>query len=196
MIAANKNLFSFLEFANLDSEKATNSCLWPAHSLMGRLFGVMVVPLIAFASIVCMWLLMRKYRYEIRKHHLQRGAIQVVRFSFAPVTRKCLELLVCQKAFDRTVLSADQAKVCWVGTHTAAATLAIMLLFTYVVIIPSFWLYKVKHFLNKINHNKSEGIIDPTEGKSHSVEHAHANTVWVGCVVLFKIMRINTHTQS
>jgi len=161
MIAAKEDLFSFLEITNLDTEKAAKECMWPAHSLVTRLLGVMVVPFIASCTIATVWYVMRRYKFEMRKHHLQRGAIQVVRFSFAPVTRKCLEMLVCQTALDRTVLSADQSKECWVGGHSLTAIVAILLLLLYAVVIPVFWLIKVRASSTRSTRARREAMSGP-----------------------------------
>ena len=186
MIAAETDLFSGLELLNLQTEKGTKSCLWPGLGLTGSLLSVLVVPSIAGITIALMYALLRQCGFDLRHHHLQRGAIQVARFSFTPVTRACLGMLVCRKALDQTLLVENLAVSCWEGAHWTAAASAITLLVLYAVLMPLVFIVKVRRYLGKsgkLREAMEELLLaDSKEGdKSSSTDEEEASkTVWVG----------------
>jgi hypothetical protein len=89
----------------------------------------------------------------LRWHHLQRGVIQLFLFTFAPVTRKCAEMLICRRVINDGIedlrLVSDLSLQCWTGVHLVAAVISAVVLFFYAVYIPSQLLKRTQMYMGK-----------------------------------------------
>jgi hypothetical protein len=74
--------------------------------------------------------------------------MQLFLFTFAPVTRRCAELLLCvtvpAAGGETTRLVIDLSRECWTGAHLTAAIAALCLLFIYTIIIPAVLLHRTR----------------------------------------------------
>eukprot|EP01045_Picozoa_sp_COSAG04_P005005 COSAG04_NODE_226_length_19492_cov_9.475790_2_plen_1389_part_00 len=78
----------------------------------------------------------------MRGHHLGRGILQIYLATFAPVTRRCMELFMCRSTINDGVqqrrLVYDLSLECWVDKHLIAAVIAMVLLLIYAILIPAY----------------------------------------------------------
>lgn len=94
----------------------------------------------------------------MRWHHLQRGVMQLYLFTFAPVTRRCAELLICREVTHRGVtevlLVSDLSVTCWSGPHFVAAIISVAILSVYAIVLPSYLLMRTRKYLLTRDHEK------------------------------------------
>ena len=174
--AHSSDSFSPAEIFNMDVGKAAKTCRLPGCGLFCQMMGMVVVPVFSALSLyLCVWYMAtqvvpdqslvalsgcgcsrRKDSTElkglpIRWHHLQRGCLQLFSCTFAPVTRRCAELLFCRGvSFEGSVhyrLVADLSLECWVGRHLTAAIIASAVLIVYVLVIPGFLMGQAKKWV-------------------------------------------------
>eukprot|EP01043_Picozoa_sp_COSAG02_P002899 COSAG02_NODE_68_length_42582_cov_52.351129_35_plen_961_part_00 len=157
--------FSALEIFNLDVGKAVKSCRSPECGLFCGMMTMAIVPVCAGIAIyIGMYMMATKLGkitstdgtilsrgLPMRWHHLQRGYMQLYLFSFAPITRRCAELLMCRSlpkdgnTTDRLV--TDLGLVCWEGPHVTAALIAVCLLLLYALVVPAFLLVRTSRHM-------------------------------------------------
>lgn len=94
-------------------------------------------------------------------HHLQKGFIQLFLFTFAPVTRKCADVLIC-----RTVINAGAEEqrlvsylqlTCWSGAHLVAAIICSAILVVYTIVIPYTFLKHTRTYVRRWNKVRRGG---------------------------------------
>jgi len=118
MIGRNDGFFGYAEYANLSVETATKSCLMPGMTVFVLLFQVLLSPLGAFLIVILEFNIAKHFtRYAVRGHHWRRATISVGVFAYAPLTRRCVEILLCKGIPHPTegtyYLGMDMSKECW-----------------------------------------------------------------------------------
>lgn len=97
-------------------------------------------------------------------HHLQRGFIQLFLFTFAPVTRKCAEMLICREVTNDGVaelrLVSNLQLACWRGEHLVATVICSIVLFIYVVVVPSQFLKQTQRYMAKRDRQREVDEVD------------------------------------
>lgn len=150
--------------------------------------GVVAIPLVSgFSMYLGIWFLATKYgtvddinvhdeatepsgpghRKVIRGlpllwHHLQRGLIQLFLFSFAPVTRKCAEMLVCREVPRdgklESRLAVNLQLTCWEGQHLLGAIICIMFLLVFLVLLPCVFITKTRTYRQRLAHRSTDKV--------------------------------------
>lgn len=181
LVITNSSDLSFLKVFNLDVAKAVKSCRSPQCGVICNLLSMAIVPVCAGMAIYSgMYLMATKAGKQtstegtvvsrglpMRWHHLQRGYMQLYLFTFAPITRRCAEMLSCRRlpkdgsTTDR--LGTDLGIICWEGQHVPAAMLAVSVLLFYAVAVPAYLLVRTsRHMRTRLPSQKQ------TEGQSES----------------------------
>jgi hypothetical protein len=172
VIAKNAGMFSSFSALNLNTEDALEECTAPWDVGERFFFNVFITPIlfllficsaryiwVYFRSVGCLqglWSRMRA-RQLVRAVHVKRSLLNAFLFLFAPVTEKCLEVLVCitPQATDAngdtadcvgqncvSVLAFSTGTRCYESGHTFSAAVAFIVLAVYVLVIPVLLLRK------------------------------------------------------
>jgi len=190
LIAAHSSeSFSFSEIFNMDVSKAAKTCRLPGCGLFCQMMGMGVVPVFAGASLYLgVWFMSTQKKghkpasspltsaegaadnddaseegtkgLPIRWHHLQRGLLQLFLFTFAPITRRCAELLFCRSVFfdgqKQYRLVSDLSLECWSDRHMIAAVIAAVILLAYALVIPYYLLRQTQRWKNSRGTDQTE----------------------------------------
>jgi hypothetical protein len=165
LLAKDASIFAFTALLNMDVESTAGGCLAPL-GYSGHFLLVLMTPvLLAVSVVICIpawnWLLAcvpDKYRFKylkgnaqkIEKTHLQRAALHVFMFCFAPLTRASVQALVCRDTCAggsedcRPILVFDYAVSCYDADHYVVMMFAVIALLVCVVIVPSFLFVHVR----------------------------------------------------
>jgi hypothetical protein len=93
-------------------------------------------------------------------HHLQRGYMQLFLFTFAPMTRKCADMLICRPVIndgtEESRLVSNLQLTCWSIVHIVAAFVCAVILLIYVVVVPYQFLKQTRRYMKTLEQAKNE----------------------------------------
>ena len=131
----------------------------PGLPLIVGLLKSTFAPIGASALISIVYQITRRMKIlKVRSHHLKRAIINVYLFAFAPLSRSCVEYLMCPIIFDGTpdgtaYLGLDMSVECYEGEHLLVAIVSAVVLFVAAVVVPIMMLVTVKNSLEQDGEN-------------------------------------------
>ena len=171
VIAQESELFGMLDVLNFDVEDALGKCLAPDMPLMMSLALVILSPLGAGITVCLVYWMITSSRCScchnvakstnkprLQAHHLHRAFVNVSLLAFAPLTRRCVSVLLCRyvHARDKQYLVEDMSIVCYEGHHFHVALVSVVTLIAYAGGLPALLMRKVKTAINKDTTNLRE----------------------------------------
>eukprot|EP01048_Picozoa_sp_COSAG05_P027021 COSAG05_NODE_7677_length_780_cov_2.198238_2_plen_198_part_00 len=126
MISRETGHFGATDIVNLSVESTAGFCFMPAMTLLMGLVTVLVGPIGALLTIILEFNIAKKFKFkgckcelplEVKGHHWRRAVISVLVFAYAPLTRRCVELVMCiavpYPIEGSYYLGMDMSKECW-----------------------------------------------------------------------------------
>ena len=171
LVAKDASFFGLLDVLMLDMEKVAGTCIAPMTTSTHFYAKTFLMPVTLFAFIFLVaapvWTALRRQKalaklwqhlqapQELTRLHMERALLGMYLFVFTPLTKDAVIKLVCVKTSIETtedtpeVLSTDFSVSCGSDEFRAMAFLSILIIFTLLIAIPSFLLYKTKESRTK-----------------------------------------------
>ena len=166
LIAQQSEFFGVLDVLNFDVEDALGKCLAPDMPLIMSLALVLLSPVgagltVAFvywmitSSPCCHNVAKSTNKPRLQPHHLKRAFVNVSLFAFAPLTRRCVSLVLCRyvHATDKYYLVENLAVVCYEGHHQLVSMVSVVTLVIYALGLPLFLMSRVKSAIRLDHRN-------------------------------------------
>jgi Ca2+-binding EF-hand superfamily protein len=136
-------------FLNLNLPQSTSAaeCNLPYSGILVRFTSIAVSPIVAFATLCLCIAFLARSGVALRWHHVERGMIQVFKFSFAPVTGTCVTIMFgCRTVVGESRWIEDMSVVCYEGAHFWLAGLSAVIFFIFAVVMPSWMVSRIYSF--------------------------------------------------
>jgi hypothetical protein len=86
--------------------------------------------------------------------------MQLFLFTFAPMTRKCADMLICRPVIndgtEESRLVSNLQLTCWSIVHIVAAFVCAVILLIYVVVVPYQFLKQTRRYMKTLEQAKNE----------------------------------------
>ena len=192
MIGHNNEFFGLLKFVQFNVEDATGSCILPV-GLQGSILLAFVPSLLSAVFVVLAFVCVRSEERALEGHHLKRALLLVALFAYAPLTRKCVDMIVCRTTVESLYpdghLMSDMQYECFSARngHRAAAWIAIVVLIIYGFMLPLVLLWLVRR---QVRQQDPLAALKPT-CLDELYKKNHAASYWWFCYILILKLGIN-----
>jgi hypothetical protein len=169
LIAQQSEFFRFLDVLNFNVEDTLGKCLAPDMPLMMSLALVLLSPVGAGITVTFVYWMITSSPFchnvakstqqpRLQRHHLQRAFVNVSLVAFAPLTRRCVSLVLCRyvHATDTYYLVENMSVVCYEGHHFLVSVVSAVTLIVYAFGLPAVLMHKVKVAIGRDNRNLLE----------------------------------------
>ena len=110
-------------------------------------------------------------------------------FSFTPITKGCLNLLICRRLDHpegASYLGIDMSVRCWQGEHETTVRMAVLVLLVVVLVLPGLFVLKVRK--GKEHYYSAKGILAPSPLNPIYCSYKPQYYFWICFEILLKLM--------